>query len=167
MRADLTAFGKYIGGGFSFGALGGRADLMEQFAKDLPHGGTFNNNVATMVAGCVVLGDVFTPEVAVRHTARGEAFRAAVTAVLARHPSVPMSVSGYGSVMTLHAGIAPPTSSRDVARRDEALQELVTKGMLRRGMYFGVRGMVNLGLAHTDEQLGCALRSLRGAVCIS
>ena len=29
---DLTALGKYMGGGMSFGAFGGRADIMEPFA---------------------------------------------------------------------------------------------------------------------------------------
>ena len=158
-KADLTSYGKYIGGGFSFGAFGGRTDLMDQFAKDLPHGGTFNNNVATMTAGCAVLGKVFTAELAEQHTARGEAFRGSVAAVLARH-RLPMSVSGFGSVMSLHATATAPTDVHAVMRRDEALQELVTKGMLRRGCYFGARGMLNLGLAHTDEQLQYTLRAL-------
>ena len=51
----MTTLGKYIGGGMSFGAFGGRADIMELFdpaAPDaLPHAGTFNNNVLTMAAG--------------------------------------------------------------------------------------------------------------------
>ena len=46
---DLTTLGKYIGGGLSFGAFGGRRDLMERFdphrADALRHAGTFNNNV--------------------------------------------------------------------------------------------------------------------------
>jgi hypothetical protein len=28
---DLTTLGKYVGGGMSFGAFGGRADIMENF----------------------------------------------------------------------------------------------------------------------------------------
>src|SRR6185437_12447639 len=52
---DLTTLGKYVGGGMSFGAFGGRADLMEWFdprRKDgFQHAGTFNNNVLTMTAG--------------------------------------------------------------------------------------------------------------------
>ena len=46
---DLTTLGKYIGGGASFGAFGGRADVMALFDPArpgaLPHAGTFNNNV--------------------------------------------------------------------------------------------------------------------------
>ncbi|MEJ7721604.1 MAG: aminotransferase class III-fold pyridoxal phosphate-dependent enzyme [Ilumatobacteraceae bacterium] len=52
VRPDLTTYGKYLGGGFSFGAFGGSVDLMDQFDTARPsylgHAGTFNNNVATM-----------------------------------------------------------------------------------------------------------------------
>jgi glutamate-1-semialdehyde 2,1-aminomutase len=55
VKPDLTTFGKYIGGGMSFGAFGGRADIMDLFdprrPDALPHAGTFNNNVLTMSAG--------------------------------------------------------------------------------------------------------------------
>ena len=30
----------------------------------IPHAGTFNNNVATMAAGCIVLGELYTADVA-------------------------------------------------------------------------------------------------------
>jgi glutamate-1-semialdehyde 2,1-aminomutase len=52
---DLTTLGKYLGGGLSFGAFGGRADLMAAYDPTRPgalfHAGTFNNNVLTMSAG--------------------------------------------------------------------------------------------------------------------
>ena len=43
---DMTTLGKYIGGGMSFGAFGGRRDLMSRFdprrADSIAHAGTFN-----------------------------------------------------------------------------------------------------------------------------
>ena len=52
---DMTTLGKYIGGGMSFGAFGGRREIMELFdptkPDHLPHAGTFNNNALTMAAG--------------------------------------------------------------------------------------------------------------------
>src|SRR6185369_12842556 len=52
---DMTTLGKYLGGGMSFGAFGGRVDLMSRFdperADAWPHAGTFNNNVLSMAAG--------------------------------------------------------------------------------------------------------------------
>ena len=68
MKPDLTTFGKYIGGGMSFGAFGGRADIMDLFdprrPDALPHAGTFNNNVLTMSAGLAGLTEVYTPAAA-------------------------------------------------------------------------------------------------------
>jgi glutamate-1-semialdehyde 2,1-aminomutase len=162
-RADITTYGKYIGGGFSFGAFGGRAELLDRFDTRRPgfisHAGTFNNNVATMAAGRVVLGEIFTSEVAEEHTARGERFRAEVADVLARHP-LPLSVSGYGSSMTIHARATAPTDAAEVAERDSGLQELVFLGLYARRFHMAPRGMINLSLAVADAQLRSALEAL-------
>jgi glutamate-1-semialdehyde 2,1-aminomutase len=161
--ADITTYGKYIGGGFSFGSFGGTAELLDQFDTTRPgfisHAGTFNNNVATMAAGCVVLGEVFTADVAEAHTARGDRFRADVSDVLAGR-LLPVSVCGYGSSMTIHALATPPTNAAEAARRDAALQELIFLGLYRRGIYTAPRGMINLSLAVTDAQLTTALAAL-------
>lgn len=165
--ADITTYGKYIGGGFSFGAFGGRADLLDQFdtspeanrSNVISHAGTFNNNVATMNAGVAVLGSVYTADAAEAHLARGDEFRENVAAVLARH-SLPVSVSGFGSMMSLHALPESPTQLRQMAKRDAALQELLYLGLLERGVYIAYRGMMNVGLAHTDDQLAAALDAL-------
>jgi glutamate-1-semialdehyde 2,1-aminomutase len=161
--ADITTYGKYIGGGFSFGAFGGTAELLDRYDTSRPgfisHAGTFNNNVATMAAGRVVLGEVFTPDVAEAHTARGDAFRTDVAEVLARHP-LPVTVCGYGSSMTIHALANAPTNAAEAARRDPALQELLFLGLYRRGIYIAPRGMINLSLAVTDAQLARALDAL-------
>src|SRR6201996_7410071 len=77
---DLTTFGKYIGGGMSFGAFGGRADILDLFDPRrndaLPHAGTFNNNVLTMSAGLTGLTEIYTPEAARGLNGRGDALRA-------------------------------------------------------------------------------------------
>src|ERR1700678_3594704 len=73
---DLTTLGKYIGGGFSFGAFGGREGLMSLMdpgrPDSLPHAGTFNNNVFSMGAGAVALREVYTPARADQLYAAGE-----------------------------------------------------------------------------------------------
>jgi glutamate-1-semialdehyde 2,1-aminomutase len=150
VEPDLKTYGKYIGGGFSFGAFGGRAELLDQFDTSrpgaIPHAGTFNNNVATMAAGCVVLRELYTADAAEAHTARGEQFRADVAEVLARHP-LPVTVTGYGTMLALH-GDTPE------------LQELLFLGLYLRGIYTAPRGMVNLSLPLTDDQLAAALTAL-------
>jgi glutamate-1-semialdehyde 2,1-aminomutase len=163
VEPDVRTFGKYIGGGFSFGAFGGSSAVLDQFDTDrpgsIPHAGTFNNNVATMAAGCVALGKLYTAAVAEAHTARGEHFRASVAEVIGRH-RLPVSVSGYGSMLALHTLPAPPVDGAESARRDPALQELLFLGLYERGMYAAPRGMVNLSLPLTDAQLEAALSAL-------
>jgi glutamate-1-semialdehyde 2,1-aminomutase len=166
-QADITTYGKYIGGGFSFGAFGGKAELLDQYDTSpeagrtsvISHAGTFNNNIATMNAGVAVLGTVYTKDVAEAHFARGEEFRQNVAAVLARS-SLPVSVSGFGSMMSLHALAEAPTQLRQMAKRDAVLQDLLYLGLLERGVYIAHRGMMNVGLAHTDDQLAAALDAL-------
>jgi glutamate-1-semialdehyde 2,1-aminomutase len=167
VKPDITTFGKYIGGGFSFGAFGGSAEYLDLYdtspeagrTSTISHAGTFNNNVATMTAGGVVLGEVFTAGVAEQHTARGNEFRANVAAVLARHKA-PVSVSGFGSMMSLHGLRTAPTTPVEALHRDNDLNDLLFLGLLERGVYIAARGMMNVGLAHTDEQLATALERL-------
>lgn len=162
-RADITTYGKYIGGGFSFGAFGGTAALLDQFDSSRPtyitHAGTFNNNVATMAAGCVVLEDVFPADVAESHTARGDEFRANVDDVIGHH-DLAVSVCGFGSMMAVHARAVAPTNAAEAAARDGVLQELLFLGLYERGVYIAPRGMINLSLPLTDDQLATALDAL-------
>ena len=160
VEADISAYGKYIGGGFSFGAFGGKAKFMDMFdtspesalPSPVAHGGTFNNNLTSMSAGCVVLGEIFTSDVAVAHTARGDEFRKALQAVAAKS-GAPVCVTGFGSMMSIHALATPPHNADDMLKRDAQMQELLFFGLLERGVYIAARGMVNLGLPHTDDQL--------------
>ena len=76
---DLITLGKYLGGGVSFGAFGGREDIMEGFNPKAdgawPHAGTFNNNIMTMTAGVAGLTQLFTPEACRQLNAKGDSFR--------------------------------------------------------------------------------------------
>ncbi|MDQ3312929.1 MAG: glutamate-1-semialdehyde 2,1-aminomutase, partial [Actinomycetota bacterium] len=55
--ADLTTYGKVIGGGLPVGALGGRADIMDSLSPLGPvfHSGTLSGNPLTTAAGLAVL----------------------------------------------------------------------------------------------------------------
>jgi glutamate-1-semialdehyde 2,1-aminomutase len=156
IAADLTTLGKYLGGGFSFGAFGGRADVMAIFDPDrsgaLPHAGTFNNNLASMVAGRVGLATVYTPEVAQRHTARGDRLRLRLAEAF-RRTGAPFQVTGAGSLMNLHATTSPIRRIEDLAAADDRLKRLLVLELLDAGYYLASRGYLALSLAVTDEQL--------------
>src|SRR5690606_38347744 len=102
---DLTTFGKYLGGGLSFGALGGRADLMDRFDPSreafLPHSGTFNNNVLMMAGALAGITKVISAEAIARVNALGDRLRERLEAAAAQ-ADVPLRVTGYGSLLGLH-----------------------------------------------------------------
>ena len=151
---DMTTLGKYIGGGMSFGAFGGREDIMQRYdprnARALPHGGTFNNNVLTMAAGHAGLSQVFTPDAADALFERGELLRARLNAAAASR-LMPVLWSGLGSMATVHFGVQGPIRSpADTRVANPAALELFFFDMLNAGFYLARRGMLALNLETSD-----------------
>ena len=88
IQPDLMTLGKWVGGGMSFGAFGGRRDIMGMYdpskSGGLAHAGTFNNNVISMAAGCAgckVLDEFSTN----RLNDLGERLKEMVTDVIEKH----------------------------------------------------------------------------------
>ncbi len=155
LRPDLTTFGKYLGGGFSFGAFGGRHDVMNHLDPSregaLSHPGTFNNNTVSMAAGAAGLRDVFTVDVAVAHNLRGDILRDRLNDLFAS-AGVAMSATGLGSILSIHFQTSAITSAGDVVAAD-ARRALLHLEMIARGFYFARRGYIALSLPLTDADL--------------
>jgi glutamate-1-semialdehyde 2,1-aminomutase len=154
LTADLTTLGKYLGGGFSFGAFGGRKDIMGQFdprrPNALPHAGTFNNNIVTMSAGVAGLRNVLTRAAADALNARGEALRQRLNAACSgRH----LQFSGIGSLMCAHPVDGRLQTAADAAAADPLLRDLLYFDMLERGFYLARRGFIALSLAISDDEI--------------
>jgi glutamate-1-semialdehyde 2,1-aminomutase len=152
---DLTTLGKYIGGGMSFGAFGGRAEIIDLFdprrPDALPHAGTFNNNVLTMHAGLTGLTEVYTPAAADALNARGEALRRRLNALCAA-ADAPMQFTGIGSMLSVHMLRGSIRSPADTARGDAKLKELFFFDMLAHGIWLARRGMMALSLPIGDAE---------------
>jgi glutamate-1-semialdehyde 2,1-aminomutase len=163
VKPDLTTFGKYIGGGMSFGAFGGRADIMDLFdprrPDALPHAGTFNNNVLTMSAGLTGLTEIYRPDAARALNARGDTLRDRLNG-LCRAVDAPLQFTGIGSMLAVHAMRGPVRSPADAAKGDAKLKELFFFDMLAHGIWLARRGMFALSLPIGDAE--CDL--LAGAV---
>ena len=148
---DMTTLGKYLGGGMSFGAFGGRADLMAFFDARRPdafrHAGTFNNNVLTMSAGLAAMS-IYTPDVARRHNARGDALRDRLNA-LAREKGAGMQVTGMGSMLNVHMRREPIPA--DVAKQNFDLRDLLFFDLLDQGIWMARRGMAAVSLAISEQ----------------
>jgi glutamate-1-semialdehyde 2,1-aminomutase len=153
VKPDLTTFGKYIGGGMSFGAFGGRAEIMDLFdprrADALPHAGTFNNNVLTMAAGLTGLTDVYTARAALALNARGETLRGRLN-TLCQAVNAPLQFTGIGSMLAVHTTRGPIVSPEDAAKADPKLKELFFFDMLAHGIWLARRGMMTVSLPIGD-----------------
>jgi glutamate-1-semialdehyde 2,1-aminomutase len=175
---DMTTLGKYIGGGMSFGAFGGRHEVMEQFDPRkpgaLPHAGTFNNNVITMFAGIAGMTKVFTPAAAEALNARGEMLRTRLNNVC-RERSANFQFTGIGSLMSAHATSRPINSPSDAVPADSSdifTRDLFFFDMLSRGIYLARRGFIALSLPigyaevdHFVEAVQNFLEHRRDLVC--
>jgi glutamate-1-semialdehyde 2,1-aminomutase len=146
---DMTTFGKYLGGGMSFGAFGGRAEIMRRFdpsrADAIPHSGTYNNNVLTMAAGVAGLSRVFTAEAADALSTTGEDLKARLNAIGARH-GVPVQVTGVGSILCVHFQEEAIRQPDDTLQTPAAARALFHLEMLARGFYLARRGFIALSL---------------------
>jgi glutamate-1-semialdehyde 2,1-aminomutase len=155
IKPDLTTFGKYIGGGMSFGAFGGRAEIMDLFdprrPDALPHAGTFNNNILTMTAGLTGLTEVYTPDAAHALNARGDALRTRLNQ-LCQQADAPLQFTGRGSMLAVHTMRGRITSPEIAANSDPKLKELFFFDLLAHGIWLARRGMMTLSLPIGDPE---------------
>lgn len=156
VHADLTTLGKYIGGGMSFGAFGGRASIMEQFdprnPDATPHAGTFNNNVLTMAAGAAGLSELYTPVVATQLNAVGDKLRNRLNAICQEH-GVPLQFIGTGSLMNLQAGTHEIQSVSDLLPIGNRIKDLFFFHMVEHGIYLARRGFIVLSMPITEAEI--------------
>lgn len=137
---DLTTLGKYLAGGLTFGAFGGRADVLAAFdpntGGELTQAGTFNNNVLSMTAVVATLSQVLTPELLQAVNDRGERLREALHELFASE-APEFTVTGLGSLMNIHG----PDDQLDVLFHE----------LLDAGWYMARRGFIALSAEITDE----------------
>ena len=101
---DLTTLAKIIGGGFPVGAIAGTADAMSVFdprqGKPLaPHGGTFNANPISMIAGKIAM-ELMTPAEYTRLNALGQRIRDGIANAFAK-TGIDGQVTGAGSLFRI------------------------------------------------------------------
>jgi glutamate-1-semialdehyde 2,1-aminomutase len=148
LEPDLTTLAKFLGGGLSFGAFGGRAELMRRFDPSQPdalqHGGTFNNDVLTMAAGAAGLTRVLTDAELGRLNDLGDRLRDRLN-VFSAERAVEFCATGYGSLVGMHFTPGPVRNEADVPEAAE-LSGLLHLHMLERGFSYGRRGFIALSL---------------------
>ncbi len=163
LRPDLTTLGKYFGGGLSFGAFGGRADVMARFDPRRPdalgHAGTFNNNVLTMAAGLAGLTQVLTAAALQALNQRGDNLRTRLNTICLQH-GVGMQFTGLGSLMQMHATGQPLRNTSDLAGADDRVKALVFFALLEHGVFLARRGLIALSMPFGDAQCNAFVTAL-------
>lgn len=156
LEPDITTLGKFLGGGITFGAFGGREEVMRVYdprePKALGHSGTFNNNTLGMAAGHTGLAKVFTPEVCRDFNAMGDRLRQELQEL---SQGTKMTVTGLGTIMGihfLHDGKKELSSFRD-RHEDSDLRRLFWFEMMEDGFWMTERGSVALILGTPQEDL--------------
>jgi glutamate-1-semialdehyde 2,1-aminomutase len=166
---DLTTLGKYFGGGLSFGAFGGRRDVMERFDPRRPdalgHAGTFNNNVLSMAAGLAGLRELLTPAAIEALNRRGEQMRERCNALF-RARGLALQFSGLGSLMNLHATNRPLRRPADLAGSDPRVKDLLYFALLERSVFTARRGLIALSLPFGDAEVEQFIAALDDALLV-
>ncbi|KAL7787181.1 putative acetylornithine aminotransferase [Trichoderma ceciliae] len=151
LRADLMTLGKYVAGGMTFGAFGGRRDIMELFNPangPMAHAGTFNNNVLSMAAGIVGLG-IYSEQEVDALKALGNSLRQILLTMLAETGVCPKSaIAGSQDILEMGSFEGPTM----LLKSGEGLD-----GELPKMFVTGHGSMINVRFSGTDSGLWNAL----------
>jgi len=155
VRADLSTFGKVIGGGLPVGAFGGSAEIMGVLAPLGPvyQAGTLSGNPLATAAGLAALAGL-TPEVYVELTARVERFAPRLEAAI-RDAGLVARVPVVGTLAGLFFGDDLPVDYASAQTTDEKVYAAFFHEMLDRGVALapGAYEVLFVGMAHTDAIL--------------
>ncbi|MEC9153265.1 MAG: aspartate aminotransferase family protein [Pseudomonadota bacterium] len=155
---DMTTLAKIIGGGFPIGAVAGAADFMKVFdprqGKPLaPHGGTFNANPISMVAGKAAM-ELLTPEEFERLNNLGSRAREGIKNAFA-NTGVEGQVTGAGSLLRIHMTNVPLVdyrSARATAAQSSALASVIDY-MHANGVLLAETGLCAISTAMGDTEI--------------
>ena len=167
VRPDLTTLGKIIGGGLPVGAFGGRADVMEVFdprsPRHLHHSGTFNGNLMTMAAGCVML-DLLTQREIERINALGERLAEGLRHSLSETPDLHGVVNNCGSLLHVNFGTQGEVRKFSDLNADSPVAARFHLAALDEGVYFAPRGFINTSTAMDEQAIDDALEACSRAI---
>lgn len=172
LRPDITTLGKYIAGGMTIGAFGGRQDLLsvydprlasvsgnfEKSLQPIHHSGTFNNNALAMSVGLATLSTVYTAHICTDLNAMGDKFRQSLLEICRGSR---MTVTGVGAVCNIH--FISQRLSGDIrcvedlegiqTESDAVLKDIFWFHAIRKGFWIARRGMLALIMGTTELEL--------------
>ena len=158
LNPHLTALGKIIGGGFPIGAVAGHQDVMNVFESQgrrakLPHGGTFNANPVSMVAGKKAM-EMMGQRDFKKLNDLGSAFRKALRDVILR-TDIEASVEGQYSIFGIKTDNQKLSDSSERGKKYESSG--LHRYMLNNGYWLtpGLTGVCSTVMDHSDIDPFC------------
>jgi glutamate-1-semialdehyde 2,1-aminomutase len=166
---DLTTLGKIIGGGFPIGAVGGKKEVMNHLDSSggrprIPHGGTFNGNPISMVAGLATLREL-TPMVFERFSELGHELRTGLRSIFQKY-RLPAQVTGEASFFAIHFKEGEVVDYRSVVHgANQKLRKEMFLFLLNHGIFCdsSLRGVLSVPMTRKeiDVLLNCTEDFLR------
>ena len=140
--ADLTAFGKIIGGGLPVGAFGGPKEIMKIYSPRektyVSQSGTFNANPMTISAGIAAL-KALTPKVIEHINSLGDALGKGINAAFEK-AGIKGVAMGWGSLRHVHFNAEKIRDYRSAQKGNVQAMQLLHLELLERGIYMAPRG---------------------------
>src|SRR5262252_6036267 len=164
IEADLTTFGKIIGGGLPVAAYGGAAQIMDRVAPLGPvyQAGTLAGNPLAMRAGIATLDQLGKPGLYERLEKLATDLVSGLREIL-RAQKIPAQVNSVGSLATLFFTGAPVTNYTAAKKSDTKRYAEYFRNMLDRGVFLAPSQFEAsfISAAHTDLDIEFALKSAK------
>jgi len=162
---DLTTFGKIIGGGFPIGAIGGSREVMSVFDPTqpktaAPHGGTFNANPVSMIAGLTAMQAMSADAFAAFNELGAYARKALQRAIT--DAGAPAQVTGAGTLFRLHMTDRPLVDYQSANPRIDEKRQMafLTRYLLNAGFVLSPTGLGSLSTPMTTREVDALATAL-------
>ncbi|MBV9897515.1 MAG: aspartate aminotransferase family protein [Chloroflexi bacterium] len=163
---DLTTLGKAMANGWPISALGGKAELMDQFnttpGKPAFFAGTFNGHPAMVAAALATIRKLQSEPVHEHVFRLGERIRSGLRDVLPEF-DIPTVVSGFGSVFVTYFVEGPVERYDDLVANDVALFTGYRRAQMEHGIFELPLNLKrsHVSYAHTDADVDRLLEATR------
>ncbi|HEX3868450.1 MAG TPA: glutamate-1-semialdehyde 2,1-aminomutase [Gemmatimonadaceae bacterium] len=169
VTADLTTFGKVIGGGLPVAAYGGRREFMERVAPsgDVYQAGTLSGNPLAMSAGIATLRSL-DAAAQTRLTSATERLVMGLRGIAARR-AIPFTAASAGSMWGFFFRAEPVRSYADARTSDVDRFRRFFHAALERGVYLAPSAFeaAFMSTAHSDRDIDETLNRVDDAMGVA
>lgn len=181
---DITALGKVIGGGFPFGAVAGKKEMMELMdphreknlihintqnkqteANVLFHSGTYNGHPTVLAAGLATISYLEEPFVMEKLILNTMKLRKGLEEVYEKY-HIPMQTVGKGSIFNIVLTDKEIKNYHDMRTSDINLRNSIDHELLKLGIYIKPLNRYSLSVAHSEKDINDTIDAHEKAIKI-